>query len=645
MRNFLTYFFFFVIITCAFGQEKYEVTELDQDKAEIKAAIQNRDLAQIDRIDKLHELAELYYGESKDSAHYYLNSALQLSKLRNDSLKITQTYIKLGLAEVYTDTHEDALAYIDSSYQYANVKDARFFIDLGEAYSIEGIVYNNYEQMDVAFEKILQANRYLSKSQSTERTDELFIENYGDLAIIYFNIEEYENAIKNASKAIQLATDAGIDYNIADNYNMLGSIYQAKEDFSLAQSYLDSAAVAFKAVKSDEGLIAVANERGQVYEKLKKYALAQTEFQQALTLSKEVDDLYLLTTNYLDLGHIYASQGDFDMAKKYVDSSLQYSEKLGIPIFSGEIALLRTQILSKEGNIPGAIDVLRQNVGYLESQNLQESKLEAYAALYRLYKSSNDLPNSLTYYERYSQLRDSLREKLQNSKLNVLRVEHNYNQLVSTLENTETQLALANEAKRRVALRNTFLVIGGLLVLLFAIFMFLREKKLNSARRMALESKQEVLKLKQEALDNEVTFKNKQITNFAIHISEKNELLEKIKIKLKKIKVTNDTYKEMVNDTLHFINNDIEQNKEKIQLYQNVNETNDSFGAKIDNLYSNLSDKEKKVAIMLRLGQTSKQIALQLNISAASVDNYRYSLRKKMEIPKGQSLKVFIQNL
>jgi len=173
----------------------------------------------------------------------------------------------------------------------------------------------------------------------------------------------------------------------------------------------------------------------------------------------------------------------------------------------------------------------------------------------------------------------------------------------------------------------------------------LRQRELNLARRAVLESKQEVLYVKQQAFDNKVRFKNKQITDFAIHISEKNELLENIKSKLKSIKVTNDTYKEIVNDTMHFINNDIEQNKEKIQLYQQVNETTDSFRAKINEMYKSLSDKEKKVATMLRLGQTSKQIALQLNISAASVDNYRYTIRKKMNISKGESLKMFIQNI
>ncbi len=101
----------------------------------------------------------------------------------------------------------------------------------------------------------------------------------------------------------------------------------------------------------------------------------------------------------------------------------------------------------------------------------------------------------------------------------------------------------------------------------------------------------------------------------------------------------------MLNDTLHFINNDIENDKEKIQLYKDVSQTNDSFGSKLDTKFSDLNDKEKKVATMLRLGQTSKQIALQLGITAASVDNYRYNLRKKMNVPKGKSLKTFIQNI
>ena len=92
---------------------------------------------------------------------------------------------------------------------------------------------------------------------------------------------------------------------------------------------------------------------------------------------------------------------------------------------------------------------------------------------------------------------------------------------------------------------------------MFFLISFYRQKKLNTIKRENLIAKQEVLSIKQEALDAQVIFKNKQITDFAIHISEKNELLEKIKIKLKELKVINDTHKAVVKDTIHFINNDI----------------------------------------------------------------------------------------
>ena len=93
------------------------------------------------------------------------------------------------------------------------------------------------------------------------------------------------------------------------------------------------------------------------------------------------------------------------------------------------------------------------------------------------------------------------------------------------------------------------------------------------------------------------------------------------------------------------INDDINQNKERIQLYSKVNENNDDFEAKINENFDDLTEKERKVATMVRIGKTSKQIAIQLNISVASVDNYRYAIRKKMKVPKGKSLGAFIKNI
>ncbi len=619
--------------------------EIAQNKRNLQFQLQDTEISDVDKLDVLLDLGELYYGEENDSAYYYLKNALNLSKLRNDSLKITESYVKLSLVGIYIDDYETSMAYIDSTFMYADKTDARYFGNIGWAHSIEGIVYNNYEKMDLALENILLANSFLDKAEKDEDTQEYLVENYNDLSVVYFNIESYDTASKYAYTALEKAKEAESDYYVSENHNMLGLIYNAKKEYDLAEKHLDSANMGFEKAGNEEGKMSTASYRGFLYRSQGMYQKAKVEYQKTLELSKELEDIYSRVSTYTDLADVHNSTLELEKSRAYLDSAKMYTSEWVIPNFETNIALLESKILEKENNINGGIDILMEALEGEELKTFKQSELDVYEELARLFKKRGDYENGLRYYEKYTALRDTLQQKIQNDKLNVLRVEQNYNQVVAELDNTETRLQLANIEKKGFKTRQYFIIGIAIMLILFAVFLFFRERKLNVTRRAALKSNQEVLKLKKAALDTEMRFKNKQITEFAIHISEKNELLEKIKSKLRGIKVTNETYREMVNDALHFINSDIEQNKEKVQLYQHIDETTDSFGAKIEQLYPNLSSKEKKVAIMLRLGQTSKQIAVQLNISPASVDNYRYNLRKKMEIPKGQQLKGFIQNL
>lgn len=644
MRYFLLFSLFFLISPLALWSQADDEPTVQESIDNLKMELNSISITEQERIEKLHQIGQLYFDQP-DSTAYYLNTALQLSKAIRDSVLISDTYINLSLVDLFKDDYNNTLKYTDSAIQFLNKRNEKHFLNLGIASTVQGIAYNNNEYMDLAFENILNANSFLRKAPINEVSQNYLVQNYSDLSLIYFNIEEYDNAIKSAKEALQRAKPIEAKHHIADIYNTLASAYTKKKEYALATVYMDSSAQTFREIDLAAGLVRVFSDKGQLLIQEGKYGSAKAEFLQALSLSRSLENDHFITSNYLDLTTAYFKNNEITISRKYLDSAETLSQQLNIPLFTNRVAIAKSRLLGLESNYMEAINILKENATYMRSENLRESVRDVYDELYQLYKNVGDVENSFLYYQKYSMLKDSLKQELQNSKLNVLRVEYNYSQVVADLENSETQLQLASEAQKRVKHRNYYL--GGLaaLIVLFSLFMFLRQRKLSSIRKAVFESKQEVLKVKQEALDNQVRFKNKQITDFAIHISEKNELLENIKSKLKSIKVTNDTYKEMVKDTMHYINNDIEQNKEKIQLYKQVNETNDSFRAKIDQLYQNLSDKEKKVATMLRLGQTSKQIALQLNISAASVDNYRYTLRKKMNIPKGESLKMFIQNI
>lgn len=67
------------------------------------------------------------------------------------------------------------------------------------------------------------------------------------------------------------------------------------------------------------------------------------------------------------------------------------------------------------------------------------------------------------------------------------------------------------------------------------------------------------------------------------------------------------------------------------------------FSDKLLAAYPHLTPYDLTLCEMIMEKRSSKQIATSLNISAASVNTARYRLRKKLGIPQGQELMLFLQ--
>ena len=612
---------------------------------DIKEQLQNNALPKKTRIDNLLIIGFDFITKSEDSANYYLQKALQLSKVEKDSFNIIRAYNRFSKLENYLENDLRTLQYADSALQYASVTNQKHFPGIAYSYRNKGLAYNYLERYDLSLESFLNANSFLLKNPQDNETKIYLAENYTDLAKLYSSIKNNETALECIKKALAISKPIDAYWEIGDSYEFMFAHYFEEEKYATAQKYIDSAQTMYDKAENIQGIQFLDKYRAEIYLKQNKPDLAIPIYDALLQIDKKDSVAYILAEGYTFLSKAYTKKNKFTKAAKYLDSarvqasiSQNFSHRISIASQQAKIYKNKQQLGS------GILEL--QTI--LKNQNIdlfQESKKDLYKELSELYALNKDPKNALLSLNEHHRIKDSLRAIFQKNKFNVIQSEFNYNELSAKLEARNAQL-LASKAEQKRARDKTYYTFGvlGLLILFFLISLY-RQKKLNTIKRENLIAKQEVLSIKQEALDAQVAFKNKQITDFAIHISEKNELLEKIKKKLKEVKVINDTHKAVVKDTIHFINNDIDQNKEKIQLYQQVNETNDSFRAKIDQLYTNLNDKEKKVATMLRLGQPSKQIALQLGISAASVDNYRYNLRKKMEVPKGHSLKDFIKKI
>ena len=59
----------------------------------------------------------------------------------------------------------------------------------------------------------------------------------------------------------------------------------------------------------------------------------------------------------------------------------------------------------------------------------------------------------------------------------------------------------------------------------------------------------------------------------------------------------------------------------------------------------NLSERERRLAILLRLGFSSKEIASIVNLETKSIEINRYRLRKKLQLDRGENLVSYLQML
>ena len=85
--------------------------------------------------------------------------------------------------------------------------------------------------------------------------------------------------------------------------------------------------------------------------------------------------------------------------------------------------------------------------------------------------------------------------------------------------------------------------------------------------------------------------------------------------------------------------------KDKKEFEILVVKESSEFYYKLDKMFPDLSEKNKKLCSLLLLNLTSKEIATLLNISPASVEKSRHRLRKKMDLNAEVNISEFLNNL
>ncbi|MDX6181748.1 triple tyrosine motif-containing protein [Flavobacterium sp. Fl-77] len=144
-----------------------------------------------------------------------------------------------------------------------------------------------------------------------------------------------------------------------------------------------------------------------------------------------------------------------------------------------------------------------------------------------------------------------------------------------------------------------------------------------------LENEQQLMKLRNEQLSQDVDNKNRELAVSTMSLNSKNELLAFIKEDLKK---TNQDDDNNIKSVIRTINKNITEEDSWKVFKEAFDNADKDFLKRIKQLHPVLTPNDLRLCAYLRLNLSSKEIAPLFNISVRSVEIKRYRLRKKMDL-------------
>jgi len=176
--------------------------------------------------------------------------------------------------------------------------------------------------------------------------------------------------------------------------------------------------------------------------------------------------------------------------------------------------------------------------------------------------------------------------------------------------------------------------------------LLLSEIEKNEVESQKLLLEKEKLIFESQKLSEELSYKNKEITNFAMHIITKNDMLNSYKGKLKDLKnFEKEELLKRIKLLINEINQTLNRDRELIKFQQYINKINSDFFNRLREINPKLTNNELRLAALVKLNLSIKEIASLANKSTNAVEMARYRLRSKLGLESNENLSDFLNRI
>lgn len=185
------------------------------------------------------------------------------------------------------------------------------------------------------------------------------------------------------------------------------------------------------------------------------------------------------------------------------------------------------------------------------------------------------------------------------------------------------------------------------LALITAIWNIVLIRYRNIHLRKIRERETKRLKLQNTQLESQVKERDAELLSQTSAIIQRNELMLKIKDELDLFheKFNNKSFTPLFHKINALLNNNMDAEEDWKTFLIKFEQKHPTFFKFLKTNYPQLTANDLKLCACLKLNLDSKEIASLMNVSVRAVENSRYRLRKKIDIPSNQNLNDFFVGL
>lgn len=559
------------------------------------------------------------------------------------------------------EDNNKTLNYSKQAYQIS--KEINYNKGMAIANQMIGYFYQKRYQYD-------SAKIYFHRALNLFRKTNMFDNNVNTLkalANVYFLDNNYTFSIKYSLDALDMINKEGFNKNTIDIYSNIGRSYYQLGSYTESIQYYTQAIQLARKESNNELIAKILNRIAYSYVKLDKKEKALKYHKKALIIAQQLKNEYSVAVYTSSIGDLYSDINNCDSALNYILPALQIFKKLNYEQGYAWTLMSSAKCYNKLNNSQLAEKNALLSIDIAKKINNLNIELLANQILYQIFHKKKQYKKALEHFERSKYLKDSIYSQKVYNQFSKIQTQHAIEKEVREKDMLKSRLVLQYQQYefKKFQIRILIFLIILIFIILFVIWMYYRQKtktlenenkiieqqkslqekdaKIQLAKQKLTESELKTQMLEKAKLNEELAYKNKEITNLAIHITQKNEMLEKIKEELRKVR--NSSNSRDINKLYSVLNqtSQLDVDREKFQMF--VNEQNDAFFLNLDKNFPNLTQSEKKLLALLKMNLSSKEIAGVFNISPASVNTKRYRLRKKLNIDSDESLIQFLRKI